>query len=299
MRRDTEDLVWFIAEGFRLQLLANPLLRRLVGFHQSTEVLTDHSTPDARINAIRTALHASDLSFAEQEFATFEQEITRLIDGTFDEIRKDAERVFPQYAARLPSIQRLDDIVYYHQDAARKIIRGSSTELATLRQHWRQLKDFFPRFEEIMSRSFVWDFIGGVAAAWFAGPIGVVGAHVWEGWRAASDEEFMQKFGSAAEQFDLQSRRFLENLEIAFRPAVRQLAEDVRLMLNEVASLVDWLARQGVDTRVIYAEYRRQTEDLDADCVRGLEMIVSSLREQGLSREREQNLRQLLGIAYI
>lgn len=151
-----------------------------------------------------------------------------------------------------------------------------------------------------MSRSGVWEYVIGFAAGLLGGDLGVVGAHVWDDWRNKSDQEFLQSFSSAVDQFAQAAFSFMQNTESVVVPVLDQILSEFAEHSEAVNSGLERLVRRGVSIEPVFRALHYPDSDqsvVDDDVRQFLEIVLNNLRENGLSYDSERNIREICGIS--
>lgn len=170
-------------------------------------------------------------------------------------------------------------------------------DVSVIQHKYRQMCEFYPRYQEIMSRNEVWDYVLGFAAGFLGGQVGAIGAQVWDDWRNKSDRDFIQSFTAAVEQFTQASFSFMQKTEASVVPVVDQVMAELGTQCDAVIGGLDKLARKGKSIATVFRALHFADETVvDDDARQILEVVIANLREQGLTHNSEHNIREMLGL---
>ena len=295
-RQDKADVLMFMVEFVRVCIRANPIHLSIAYLSGGLSQVTD-ATPHAEIAAIvGHALRESDLSNGTETYDELTQTVVQLVARSFSESRKPYDAALSADVDLQISADQWEYAARFHADRFAQIFSSHRDEIKLIQRHFCQIQKYYPRYRDIMTRTGVVEFIVGAAAAFFAGALGMFGAELWDNWRGADDNTFLQKFKAALDEFETSTMAFTQNLETQLEPSIQQYYEDVNDCLEEVIGRLPRLAERGHDLEIIYERVR---ETFGEDCdkpeqIHMFELVLERLRQTGISRRSEQNLRSLL-----
>ena len=301
IRRDANDGLLFLRETLFVHWRINPVATSVVGF---TEVLNeiDESTDNSR----RSALFGEAISSIElQEFIEFEKGFLDSVKGTVGAYSKDVTevpiRVYPDtrkfVVSALASAPDID--VGFYCGQIQKAIKAQKASYNGLHRHFQQLQEFYPRYSNIMDDSLAEDLLIGFTAGFFGGGLGGVAAEVWDGWSNCSDEEFIQKFGSAADDYIQRSNDFTDGGESALVMVFDRLFDEFEETNECLFKVYESLEEDGLDMQPIYLEHRKVPPDLyDEEGVSDfIELVIQNLSEnRSIPSRRVRNIREIIGL---
>lgn len=177
-----------------------------------------------------------------------------------------------------------------------KALSSNLSDVGDIQRHYLQLTEFYPRYRDVMSRTGILDYVIGFGAAFFGGPLGLIGAHVWDDWRNKSDSEFLQAFAAAVDQFTHRAFDFIGKTEAAVTPVADQFVAEMGNQMESVVNGLGILAGRGHSLRDIFHALHYSEEPADESGAEFIELVIANLRSQGLSYESERNIREMCGL---
>jgi hypothetical protein len=297
LHHDEDDGSLFIRELFRVCVRFNPANMSFYRISQIIEPLDDNTPNDERTRVIGEALSQVDLG-------------PEGFDGVFDGVAETAKgfvvECFKDMAGVLQGWPRdiVDHPFIAHREeegkAAAQRMRleiGRFTErLGDIRGKHQQLMEFYPRYNKIMTRSSVLDWIIGFAAGAFGGGLGVAGISLWDDWRGKSANDFIGLFSTAMDQFGDMAVKFTQELEAAIDREAEQLVNEYVSLNRRIVSHLAEIAGSGQDISQFYSILHKPGEAVDEDAREGLEIVIMNLKDRGLSLQSEGNMRFLVGL---
>jgi len=273
-----------------------------ISFHLISEAChsVNESTPnEQRAAVIGQALSSIELQGVEEFERVLKEAIICTLRGYREEMCAIAARAYPEVSeviqCSLSACEQVDHGVFAHLiDSA---LQGQSTLYTALVRDFRQLRKFLPRYEQLMNRSSVGDWLTGFAAGWFGGYLGAVGAGLWEDWRNSSDAEFLQKFGAAIDNYVQRSIDFVQGGEDALNVVFDRIIEQLEMLNDALLTAYSDLEKQGFDLKPVYFAHRKSLGDIDDDAKQLFAIALRNLSEnRQISTKRIANLRQIIGL---
>jgi hypothetical protein len=301
LRTDTRDTIPLLAETLRVLVRLNPVNIPLHKFWAFINTITENTPTSEIANIVGQAIGQVDLSNAVAELDGSHQFITAFTREIVLHTPRKLAEVWPTYTNFVPSHPWLANPEREAESAAEQVSRALSTyrsDLAVIQKHFQQLREFYPRYASIMTRTGVMDYILGFAAGMFGGILGVVGAQVWDDWRAQSDRDFVQSFSNAVDQFSNSAVLFTQNTENAVNSVADQLLRSYADLDERVVVGLEAAASKGMNaTRVYKALHDPDQPIIDQDSRQLFEIVFDNLRQQGYAGNSESNMRYVLGLS--
>lgn len=296
LRTDLADLQPFLREVFRVVVRLNPINEQVHAFHEKIEAITDQMDKSAVCQIVKSAILEVDLSHAvrdlEEYDETFKAEISGILRSSYAELAK----AMPDYRRRIPELPDLDVAADHSVRRIGEALLSTRAQLAVIERHYLQLHEYLPRYEALMTRTGILDFVLGFAAGYFLGSdIASAGAELWDGWRDQSDKQFVESFSRAVDQFSNAGITFTQATEAAVEPVVAQVVGDYADAHTTLIEGLRTLAAGGYDIKAVYRDLRAPPSR-DAGATAFFNAVLANLREQGLSGKAERNLMALLGV---
>lgn len=291
---DVADLCLFGPEMFRIVIRTNPVNLQIHQFNATLHEMPEDTSREHMAEIIGAAVAQADLSNALAELDEFDAAIREFGGSVMSELDKDLRAVIPDHRQKMPDLADCHDLSRHHSEQLIRAIHKNRDDLEILQTHYNQLRDYYPRFEKIMTRSGLLDAVVGFAAGFFGGDFGVAGAELWDDWRGRSDTEFVEIFANAVDEFSTAGLEFTQRMEAQTEPAIMQIAADVKEYYGTMLGYFRQFVLSGWDLEPFYRQFRAVGEPLDEDARQGIEFVLDNLREQGMSTRSERNLRTLL-----
>jgi hypothetical protein len=296
LRQDVTELQPFIRELFRVIVRNNPIWRRVETFHGRLEAIPDDASRSTVCQVVTSAIVEVDLANAVRELEEFNEilraEVASLLSSSYDELT----RALPDYRRHMPD---LPDTAAAAAHSSRRMVEALASarpQLAVIEGHYRQLREFLPRYQSLMTRTGLLDVVLGFAAGYFVGGAAAdIGARLWDGWREQSDQQFLESFSRAVSAFGEAAAAFTMNTEAAAEPVVQQAVGDYAEGQFSLIEGLRSLANRGYSIQNVYRALRA-APPRDPGTQHLFGPVLSNLRGQGLSGASERNLMALLGV---
>ena len=280
----------------RVIIRLNPVNMQIFQFNEIIEDLSEDASKEKVCTVVGQAIKNVDLANAVAELDDFDASIMEIASDMVLDIEKDMKKCISEYRNYIPNLPDFQQLSNHHTQHLINAIHSNRKSLIELESHYKQLNEYWPRYSSIMNRSDFMDGIIGFAAGFFGGELGIAGIGMWEGWRGKSDNEFVNVFASAVEQFSSSGTGFTQELESLVEPTIQQLTSDIREIYNIVFLAFESFVRDGWDVEPFYRIFRAIETPIDEDFIQLFEIILNNLREQGLSTSSEMNLKSFFGL---
>lgn len=269
--------------------------------HQFNEILDqiDDETENAeRAHVVGVAIEAVDLGSVQDNIDELAGVLHDLLSGMFGDAFKASQEALPDWERWVGSIPDVEAMMQEHQQAFVTALHANDAGIDLIGSRYRQLKEYLPRYNEIMNRSGFLDFLIGFGAGWMGGEIGVVAAEIWDDWRGESDEDFVKLFGAAIDDFIETCGAYLEATEAELERSCDALERDLSGLMRMEIDGIERAARANVDIDPVYKKMRtvELEEEYDEEARQFFEIIFSNLKDSGLSTSSERNLRHMLSL---
>ncbi|HEX3048464.1 MAG TPA: zinc ribbon domain-containing protein [Bacillota bacterium] len=294
LRTDTEDLKLFNTESLRMIVLRNPANRQIFQFIDIISQITEDMNGPQKVTLVESALPQIDLFQAVQDLSDYDTQIANGVRKLFLFCAKDVTPYFKSHRDYLPTPARLEELANFASTHMIQALQSTRNELRIIQTRYSQLKEYFPRYKKIMTRTGFLDFVIGITAGLLE--VEAV-AEVWENWRNLSDNDFMNTFQKAFNQFYNSASQFIADTKKATDPVIHQIVADYIDITLTIIDGIERLAAAGIDIEPIYHKLHQPETSLDDGDRVFIEAVLTNLREQGfLSGQSERNLRYLLGL---
>jgi len=301
LRTDNHDATPVIGETLRVMVRLNPVNVMLHNFWSFINSITDNTPPSEIANIVGQAIDQIDLSNALADLDGSHELITAFTRDIVLNVPRTLIDVWPSYQDFVPKHSWLANPESEAEVAAEQIRRALSmnrSDLAVIQKHFQQLREFYPRYSSIMTRTGVMDYVLGMAAGLFGGFLGVVGAQVWDDWRSQADREFVQSFSNAVDQFSNSSLAFTQNTENAVNSVVDQLLRTYTDLGERVVVGLETAACNGLNINIVYKTFHDPDQPItDQNSIQLCEIVFDNLRQQGYSGNSESNMRHVSGLS--
>lgn len=294
MEQDVDDIESFTKEMLVVMLRFNSINLQLHRFSELIDEITENSENTFIVNKLADAINSLDFTAIDDEMnanlqslqsficemaTSWQKDFALVTDSPIQVNNKPVFDVYEAQANRLSSMfakqqRNLDDLLRYYQ----------------------QLCEYYPRYRDILTRSGFWDFVFGFAAGFFGGELGVLGAELWDDWNGKSDKEFVEVYANACDNFIQIGFGITQELEKSTGAVFREITVLSTKLHNQMISLARANARMGRRVKPIY-EKLHFIEDCDEDTMALFEIIISNLKDQGLSSASERNIRSMFKLA--
>lgn len=286
LKKQTEewkDWAYFLREMLLvLWRMGNGLQGAAMSMQEQLGTISDSDNGEQVSSKVFQALHGVQVAPFNDMVATCSRNIADTIAGLVQEMPSDITTRYP----RLEVWGRGFAVSEKARTAlATKLavgLEGLRPDYDKILGYYRQLVDSFPRFQQIKTRSWWASFLAGGGLGYVAGPVGVLGAVLWDGWKNKSDNEFMDFYGNAIDDFisscvDLSSRG---------EPIVADQFGLVETMCdagyNRLRAMYVALARQGVDLVALekaVEKDQRKTFAQESEWREVFEVILANLKQ--------------------
>lgn len=301
LREDAADTQLFVAESIRVMVRLNPVNVQIHEFLGYINQIKKKTSLKKTARLVREAMESVDLTDAVATLNSQQEMIASLGPELVGNYTKKMATIWPE-ARQLIRHRWLDDPAKegeHVRQQFRRALGAPSQDLVAIQDHFRQLREFHPRYHAILTQDSVSDFALGLAAGLLGGELGEIAAQVWDGWRGQSDAEFAQSFGNAVDQFSTAALEFTEKTERAMEPVISAFLKDLYDLNQGCIAALETV----IDNTDITPIYRRlhysDPEDVPDDEEAGnqfLELVLSNLRDAQISARAEANIREMQGI---
>ena len=301
IRRDADDGLLLLREILFVHWRINPVATSVVSFMEVLNEI-DESTDNSR----RSALIGEAISSIElQEFKEFKKGFLDSVQEIVGAWSKDAPevpiRVYPDtrefVVSALASAPDID--VGFYCGQIQKAIKAQKASYNGLHRHFQQLQEFYPRYSNIRDDSLVEYCLIVFTAGIFGDGLGVVAAEVWNDWSSCSDEEFIQNFDSAIDDYIQRSNDFTEGGESALDMVFDRLFDEFEEINECLFKVYESLEQDGLDMQPIYLEHRKECDGLyDEEGVSDfMELVIQNFSEnRSIPTRRVRNIREIIGL---
>lgn len=279
---------------FLVVVRLNPAHVSAYTLNESIGSITDTMSRPEIANLVGSALEEADLSNARADLASSHDAIWQMANGMISEIEMPLKREFPSYSEYVSGHEWIDSPQKTGEAFADRIYRQVNMhahELEIIEKHYTQLVEFFPRYYEIMNRSGFWSGVLGFAASFFGGELGAAGVETWNNWQEKSDQEFLNSYGGAVDEFTSSAVLFTQKTEEAITPVVDQFADDYVTSSNVIYDGLEKAMLAGHDILPVCNALFYVDEPLDDDTLEFFEIVIQNLKDEGLSAKDESELR--------
>lgn len=293
---DTKDGCVFLREMYRRLVWNNPVQQQVNALASSLNEIGENTEGNKRADIIEGALGSVNLD-CEKEWAEFEDglwEIAKSITSSWADL---LNKTMPECMKSFPCVTEAEGNLRLMKASLSQALNSRKVDLDEMRRKLQQLREFCPRFRGIVTRMGLLDLAIRFAARCFGGGIGAVGTELWQNWRAKSDEEFLNSFGSAIDDFIESSNKVSAAMEDAVDGVVIQVLAGDRKLTETCVQGLARMAALGTNLEPVLRELEHpakpdpKLKDLHVT-------VLASLREKNLIDLRaESNLRTMLGIA--
>ena len=288
-----------IRESFFVIVRLNPAHVAAHTLAASIESITDTMSRPEIANLVGSALEEADLSDARGDLASSHDSIWQMANGIISASTKILKREFPAYPDYVSGHEWFVSPQEAGEAFANRIYRQVTMhahELEIIEKHYSQLVEFFPRYYEIMHRSGFWGGVIGFAAGFFGGTIGAAGIETWNNWQEKSDQEFLDNYACAIDEFTSSAVSFTQKTEEAITPPVDQLADDLVACSNVLYDGLEKAMLAGHDISPACNALFYEEEPLDDEIREFVEIVIQNLKEEGLNANDESELRESMGM---
>lgn len=298
LRQDGVDSAWLTREALLVAIRLSPPNFAAQRFYEILSSIDDNTPGPTRAALFGQALDETPGFLDPVALEEWKGKVGNLASLVVQGTRESLDLAMPGWQEHIahPWIQCPEAHAQQIRLRLEQTITPHLGNLSLILEKHQQMREFLPRYREIMSRSEGWNFVVGLAAGFFGGQLGVLGTQLWEGWKAKSDQDFVQAFSVAADEFEKQALMFLQNTEASARPVVDQVVTELTKCSEAVASGIEQFARQGHPIEPVFHKLHFPAHGVDVDARQFLELVLSNLREQGISYESERNLREICGL---
>jgi hypothetical protein len=291
LREDATDVQFLAAEMIRVAVRLNPVNVQIYNFLGFVNQVNEYTERHEVARLVQSAMEAVDLANAVSALDEALDTVTKIGPELIKNYSSELVTIWPE-SRQLVQHRWLDDPVKECesvQEQLRRAVRAHQQDLVAIQNHFRQLQEFHPRYQEIMTRSDFWDYVIGIAAGFFGGGIGVIGAQVWEDWRGKSDSEFDQFTGTTL-AFTQKTEQEVESVVSAFLRDLHDFSQSTIAALEGVI--------EKMDITKIYGKlhYPDPAQKPDEDAKQFFEIVLTNLRGQKISAHSEANIREMLGV---
>ena len=304
LKRQTEewrDWAYFLREMLLVCWRAGNGLQAVALFMQEQlETISDSDSGEQVSSKVFRALHGIQLAPFGDMVSASSQNLVETIAAMVQEMPSDI-------ITRYPRLEVWGRGFAVSEDARASLTRKLATGLEVLRpdydiilSNYRQLVDFFPRFQQIKTRSWWAELLAGGGLGYVAGPVGVLGALLWDGWKNKGDNEFMDFYGNAIDDFvnscvDLSSRG---------EPIVADQFGSIEKMFDasyrRLRAMYVALAREGVDLVALDKDVEKdqqKTFGQEPESLELFEVVLSNLRQDAhVPRRSLRNIEKSLEV---
>lgn len=309
LRRDAEDSGRLIREMLLIFVHRNSVKRAAHIFFELINPINEKNTP--RPNA--AAIYEQALSEAKLVLDTDALEQTKLlVSSLVTEVvasaRKKLDRTLPNWRKFVSHswIERPEEHAQQVNEQFMGAMSSQISDITEIQQKYQQLSDLYPRYKRILLKGGGWGHVVGAAAQYIpddfgviaaVGVVGAMGLRAFEGWRAKSDQEFLQSFDVAVEEFSQGANLFTQKIEAAIVPVVDQFVSEFREQCDAVNIGLERASLKGISIEAIFRALHFADDPVVDDEEKQLvELVISNLREQGMSYQSEQNIREMCGL---
>jgi hypothetical protein len=299
LRDDVEDLLLFVAEMIRVAVRVNPVNLQVFNFLGIIDQITEHTPPYEIARLVSEAMHQIELNNAASMLDESLDFISEIGPELITKGCADIIQVGPQLKQFLKHrwLDNPEAEGEYMRQQLKSAVQSQRHDLIVIQDHFRQLQEFHPRFDSILRRTGVFDYVLGFTVGFLGGGLGFVGAQIWEDWRNKSDYEFRQLFANAVNQFSDAALSFTQKTEQEVEKVIAVFLQDVHSFYHGINNALEEI----VDTQDITPIYQKlhlpdPADRIDDDGREFLEIVISNLRDQNISARSEFNIREMLGV---
>lgn len=299
LRQDAQDSVKFVREALLVIVRLNPPNLAAHRFCEIVAPITESMPRSNVATLVGQALTEAQGVLDDNALEEWRGIASGIVGEIVAATRKSLDTTLPEWRQFIshPWIDNPDVNALWIRAKLESAINANISDVSIIREKYTQMCEFYPRYQKIMSRTGVWDYVLGFAAGVLGGTLGAVGAQVWDDWRNKSDQDFMQSFTSAVDQFTQGAFAFMQNTEAGVTPIVEQVVSEQLVHCEAVVDGLDSVAREGGNIESVFHALHFPDENvIDDDGRQFLELIIGNLRQQGLSSDSEHNIREMCGL---
>jgi hypothetical protein len=298
LRNDLNDSCYFAREAYVVIWRLNPLnlmFHDFSGYMSSMDNSMDNSQ---KLNLVSSAINSISFDVMVDGFTQLLEVYKNAIVESFEEslikLKRYNLKIY-NYVVQSVSLDVSSIVDDVYGDVYRAINSGSSDYELIVRRY-RQLVEFYPRYESIMTRNGILEMAFAFAAGFFVGPLAVSGLEVWEGWRSSNDEEFMSKFSCAIDGFAQVCVDFTCNVENRLGLVFDSFIDEYKERELNIIKQLEYLVDAKWDLNEFYVFFSKP-EPLDDDGRSFSVLVIDNLKNRGdLSRTQIQNIKRLIGL---
>lgn len=275
----------------------SPIYNDIMRFHRIFEDLGADSKKEEYLSRMKSAFNSVDLDSAATNLKVFLPEYLKLINKAFSFDKNTKNNPSSKFSEYL-TVQRIDAETFKLTKAMEQLILEKTDNFNAIHKQYNQLKEFFARYEEILSRNGFIDIFQGAACAFLFGSIGVVGKIVWTAWRNASDEEFVKDYSNAFHAFCNDTHQLAVELE----QGIEELLNNFIVKHNELygKALDEIYSKPNYEAvfNDIYDNIHLENKpDFDNKTKNIIQATLLNLQNNDFSPSKEKKLKKLLGLS--
>ncbi len=281
-----------IREMFLVMVRLNPANRSAHIFCDAVSHITETTSRPEIADIVGTALNEADLSEAQADLKSSHEAIWQMANDI--SVIEILERKFPTCLQFIKGHEWIDSPEKIREAFADRMYRQvtlHTLELATIEEHYRQLVEFYPRYQEVMNRSGFLNGLVAFAAGFFGGNLGVAGAEMWANWQGRNDQEFLEIYGRAVDDFTNAAFSFTQKTEEAVQSVVEQFADDYVSSTKLIYDGLEKAMQSGHNILPVCEALFYVDDPLEAEGAEFLELVIENLKEEGLTASEERELR--------
>lgn len=192
-------------------------------------------------------------------------EIVKLASSGFVEMVSAFIEDLPERHIRLfPALEPFRDRFIFPVKCKSAIVNDVARDLRKLKKDfsaiedsYQQLAEFYPRYDDIMSRAGWMDWIIGGAVGFFTGGLGIAAAAIWGGWRGMNDDQFLKHYYVAVQDFINACLKFNECGELILSAHIQRVNDVWIDTFKPMAEMYRALAEKGQDLEFIERKARK------------------------------------------
>lgn len=291
-----EDFRYFLRETFLVQWrLSNSVWTSANNFAEILSTIQEGEQNQSISLKVRQGLESVTIADFEEIVTQTSTGFVEMVSGFIEDLPARHIRLYSGlqhfHAKFIPPEGWKDTFV---KDVA-KNLRGLKKDFDAIVGYYQQLAEFYPRYDGIMSRSGWLDWLIGGAVGFFTGGLGIAAAVIWGGWRGMNDEQFMQNYSAAVQDFINACVKFNEGGERVLNAHIQRVNDVWNDAFKPMAELYLALAEAGEDLESV----ERRVHEVDhavefAESVAAhqfVALVVANLRQEAdLSKRSLDNI---------
>lgn len=291
-----EDFRYFLRETFLVQWrLSNSVLTSANNFAEILSTIHDGEQNQSIALKVRQGLESVNIVDFEEIVTQTSTGFVEMVSGFIEDLPSRHIRLYSgleQFHAKFIPPEGWKDT--FVKDVAKDLL-GLKKDFDAIAGYYQQLAEFYPRYDGIMSRSGWLDWLIGGAVGFFTGGLGIAAAVIWGGWRGMNDEQFMQNYSAAVQDFINACVKFNEGGERVLNAYIQRANDVWNDAFKPMAELYLALAEAGEDLESV----ERRVHEVDhavefAESVAAhqfVALVVANLRQEAdLSKRSLDNI---------